>query len=131
MISKLVLCGCVLLAGLGVAGAQDNDFNNWPAGDSPQEVGKALAEHFVASPHQYTKTIHYSEVCAWYGALQFAELTHDDALRQELGERLRGLGHDGDLEVSFATWAGTQNLEERVDGIERIDPVVLEELRRR
>ena len=27
------------------------------------------------------------------------------------------------------TWAGTENLEERVDGIDRIDPVVLEELR--
>src|SRR5665213_1321114 len=91
MISKLVLCGCVLLAGLGVAGAQDNYFNNWPAGVAPQEVGKHLAEHFVTSPHQYTKTIHYSEICAWYGALTFAELTHDDALRQELITRFEPL----------------------------------------
>jgi len=29
----------------------------------------------------------------------------------------------------FAAWAGTENLEERVDGVERIDPVVLAELR--
>ena len=28
-------------------------------------------------------------------------------------------------------WAGTENLEERVDGVERIDPVVLSELRAR
>ena len=28
-------------------------------------------------------------------------------------------------------WAGTENLEERVDGVERIDPVVLRELRAR
>jgi hypothetical protein len=27
-------------------------------------------------------------------------------------------------------WAGQENLEERVDGVERVDPVVLEELRR-
>lgn len=84
MISRLVLGGCLLMSGLGAAVAQDQNFNNWPAGVSPQEVGKALAEHFVTSPHQYTQTIHYSEVCAWYGALTFADLTHDDALRQKL-----------------------------------------------
>jgi unsaturated rhamnogalacturonyl hydrolase len=67
------------------ASAQDNTyFNNWPSGVSPQEVGKRVAEHFVLSPHQYTATIHYSEVATWYGALTFASLTHDDALRSEL-----------------------------------------------
>jgi unsaturated rhamnogalacturonyl hydrolase len=67
------------------ASAQDNThFSNWPAGVSPQEVGKRVAEHFVSSPHQYTATIHYSEVATWYGALTFASLTHDDALRGEL-----------------------------------------------
>jgi uncharacterized Ntn-hydrolase superfamily protein len=55
----------------------------------------------------------------------------DADLRRELTDRLRTLGYDGALGEAFATWAGTQNLEERVDGIERIDPVVLEELRRR
>jgi rhamnogalacturonyl hydrolase YesR len=65
--------------------AQNNDlFTNWPPGTSPQEVGKGLAEHFVTSPHQYTATIHYSEVDTWYGALTFAQLTHDDALRTAL-----------------------------------------------
>ena len=73
MKSRLVLCGCVLMGCLGVAGAQgvsaNDNFTNWPAGVAPQEVGKQLAEHFVTSPHQYTKTIHYSEIAAWYGAL--------------------------------------------------------------
>ena len=55
----------------------------------------------------------------------------DDALAAELRERLARLGYDGDLEAAFARWAGTENLEERVDGIEQIDPVVLEELRAR
>jgi uncharacterized Ntn-hydrolase superfamily protein len=55
----------------------------------------------------------------------------DDALAGELRERLARLGYDGDLLGAFDAWAGTENLEERVDGIERIDPVVLEELRRR
>jgi rhamnogalacturonyl hydrolase YesR len=88
---KLVLSGCLLLGCLGVAGAQENYFTNWPAGTSPQEIGKQLSEHFVTSPHQYTKTIHYSEVCTWYGALTFAELTHDDALRQELIKKFEPL----------------------------------------
>jgi hypothetical protein len=76
-----------LLVGSTAAVAQQADFNNWPAGTSPQEVGKKLAEHFVTSPHQYTATIHYSEAAAWYGALNFATLTHDDALRAELIKR--------------------------------------------
>jgi uncharacterized Ntn-hydrolase superfamily protein len=53
----------------------------------------------------------------------------DDALAAELGERLGRLGYEGELEEAFNRWAGNENLEERVDGIEAIDPVVLEELR--
>jgi uncharacterized Ntn-hydrolase superfamily protein len=55
----------------------------------------------------------------------------DDALASELRERLARLGYDGELERALTRWAGTENLEERVAGVERIDPVVLEELRRR
>ncbi len=54
----------------------------------------------------------------------------DDELGRELGERLGQLGYDGDLADAFFAWAGNENLEERVDGVERVDPVVLEELRR-
>lgn len=53
----------------------------------------------------------------------------DEALAKELRERLAKLGYDGELEDAFNRWAGKVNLEERVDGIEEIDPVVLEELR--
>ena len=74
-----------------VAPAQQDYFSNWPEGRSPQEVGKRLAEHFVTSPHQYTATIHYSEVCAWYGALTYAQLTHDDALRDALIKKYQPL----------------------------------------
>jgi uncharacterized Ntn-hydrolase superfamily protein len=54
----------------------------------------------------------------------------DDALAQELRDRLGRLGYEDDLGESFFAWAGKENLEERVDGVERVDPVVLEELRR-
>jgi uncharacterized Ntn-hydrolase superfamily protein len=55
----------------------------------------------------------------------------DDGLRGELRDRLARLGYDGDLATAFAAWAGTENLEERVDGVDRVDAVVLEELRKR
>jgi uncharacterized Ntn-hydrolase superfamily protein len=54
----------------------------------------------------------------------------DKALQRELSERLVNLGYDGDLESSFAAWAGSENYEMRVEGLKRIDPVVLEALRR-
>jgi uncharacterized Ntn-hydrolase superfamily protein len=53
----------------------------------------------------------------------------DDALHEELRERLAELGYDGDLEKAFDDWAGAANLEERVAGVDRIDPIVLEALR--
>jgi uncharacterized Ntn-hydrolase superfamily protein len=45
-------------------------------------------------------------------------------LRAEVEERLARLGHD-----SLDAWAGVENLEERVDGDDSIDPVVLDALR--
>ena len=68
-----------------------NFFSDWPAGRSPQEVGKRLAEHFVTSGHQYTPTLHYSEVATWYGALTFAQLTHDNTLRDQLVQKFAPL----------------------------------------
>ena len=55
----------------------------------------------------------------------------DDELRAELVRRLHALGYQGELERAFGEWSGTENLEERVDGVDRIDPVVLAELRAR
>ena len=50
----------------------------------------------------------------------------DDALRAELDGHLARLGYE-----RLEDWAGAANLEERVDGDDEIDPVVLSELRRR
>jgi len=94
VIRKAMVLASVMTLWMGCAtvlAAQDAYFSNWPAGTSPQEVGKKVAEHFVTSPHQYTATIHYSEVCAWYGALTFATLTHDEALRAELIKKFEPL----------------------------------------
>jgi uncharacterized Ntn-hydrolase superfamily protein len=56
-------------------------------------------------------------------------LAVDGDLADELRDRLTKLGYNGDLEDAFIRWASNANLEERVDGIEQIDPVVLEQLR--
>jgi uncharacterized Ntn-hydrolase superfamily protein len=53
----------------------------------------------------------------------------DEELAGELRKRLARLGYEGELDDALSRWAGTENLEERVDGAEAIDPVVLEELR--
>jgi uncharacterized Ntn-hydrolase superfamily protein len=55
----------------------------------------------------------------------------DDGLHAELVDRLHRLGYEGELDEALNAWAGTENLEERVDGVDRIDAVVLEELRAR
>ncbi len=48
----------------------------------------------------------------------------DGDLRAEVDERLARLGYD-----ALEAWAGVENLEERVDGSDAVDPVVLEALR--
>ena len=55
----------------------------------------------------------------------------DDELAAELRERLAKLGYEGELEDAFTRWTGKENLEDRADGVEQIDPVVLEALRSR
>jgi uncharacterized Ntn-hydrolase superfamily protein len=51
-------------------------------------------------------------------------LTLDETLHTEIDERLKKLGY-----TSLDEWAGVANLEERVEGEDRIDPVVLDALR--
>lgn len=50
-------------------------------------------------------------------------------LAAELSERLARLGFEGDLADALPSWAANANLEERVDGADRIDPVVLDAVR--
>jgi uncharacterized Ntn-hydrolase superfamily protein len=59
-------------------------------------------------------------------------LAVDEALRAELRERLCRLGYcTDDLAADLVAWAGQENFEMRVRGADRIDPVVLRELRAR
>ena len=68
----------------------------------------------------------------YFGATPNVEwLRVDSELAAELRQRLDRLGYSGgDLGADLDTWAGVENLEERVRGVERLDPVVLEQLRK-
>jgi unsaturated rhamnogalacturonyl hydrolase len=83
---RVVVTASLLSIGTIAATAQQDNFANWPAGTSPQEIGKRVAQHFIVTPHQGS-TIFYGEVGAWYGALAFAKLTSDTDLRDRLIKR--------------------------------------------
>jgi len=74
-----------------------SDFKNWPKNSSPQEIGKRMADHFVATPHTNfnrptpPRTITYPETCTWYGALTFAKVTGDKKLVEQLVQRFEPL----------------------------------------
>jgi unsaturated rhamnogalacturonyl hydrolase len=79
-------------------------FGPWPNGSSPREIGMRVAQRFVAMPFtnfgRPTRpvSIVYPESCAWYGALTFAQLSHDEALTKQLIARFEPLfGSDADL----------------------------------
>jgi len=76
------------------------EFKNWPAGTSPQEIGKRVAERYVQSGYLNlrrnppTPTVIYPEVCTWYGALTFAQLAADTDLASRLVKRFDPLRGD-------------------------------------
>ena len=64
-------------------------FDNWPEGAEPAVVGRRIANNIVArgfdfQVNSFHRWIIYPEICAWYGALQVASLTKDEALTQQL-----------------------------------------------
>ena len=80
-------------------------FRDWPAGTSPQEIGKRVAENFVARKLEFEQGkrpyVIYPEVCAWYGALTVAQLTNDRNLQTRLIQKFDPLlTSDGAKHVS-------------------------------
>jgi len=67
------------------------DREPWSAGAAPREVGRRVAERFLASaPLDWGPESHftvYPEVCTWYGALTFAELAGEADLTRRLVAR--------------------------------------------
>jgi rhamnogalacturonyl hydrolase YesR len=92
--SRLLLGIIVISSLVAYAEKQPKEFKTWPAGTSPREVGKRVAEHFVTTPHTNSGNpdptvpyIAYPESVAWYGALTFAEVSGDNELTTKLIHR--------------------------------------------
>jgi unsaturated rhamnogalacturonyl hydrolase len=87
-IGLLVMIGLTIVATSTRALGQSEYFGNWPAGTSPQVIGKRVAENFVARQFEWAQGkrdfVIYPEVCAWYGSLTVAQLTHDQDLTARL-----------------------------------------------
>jgi len=72
---------------------QLKEFMDWPAGKSPTEIGRRLAEHYVSGPFANfgrstpPQHITYPETCTWYGALTFAQLDGNQELTSRLIQR--------------------------------------------
>ena len=78
-----------------------NYFSKWTTGTSPQEIGQRLSTRFLSIPHGHggegghsPNYITYPEVCAWYGALTFAQLTQNKALQLDLVKRFDKLKNE-------------------------------------
>jgi rhamnogalacturonyl hydrolase YesR len=99
-IALLVTIGLIIAGtNLRVLG-QPAYFSNWPAGTSPQVVGKRVAENFVARQFEWAQGkrdyVIYPEVCAWYGSLTVAQLTKDKDLTTRLIQKFDPLLTDPD-----------------------------------
>lgn len=58
-----------------------SDFQTWPSGKSPAEIGGHLVDNYLGrAPMDY----HYSDACAWYGALGFTKVVNDTTNNQKL-----------------------------------------------
>src|SRR3954449_13081210 len=88
---KCFLAGAFLVALFfgAAADAQQKYFQNWPENADPHLIGDRVAMHFLESAH--LNPIVYPEVCAWYGALKYAEATNNSALQAQLQARYRPL----------------------------------------
>jgi unsaturated rhamnogalacturonyl hydrolase len=100
VILRLVVC----IVTLTLSASAQKAFNKWPAGTSPKEVGKRVADRFVVTPPTNfgrpgtPAFITYPESVAWYGALTFAQLSGDKDLSTRLIRRFDPLlGDDAKL----------------------------------
>ena len=86
-IIRHALAGLMIVGLAGVATAQKKEFTNWPAGTSPQEVGKKIVTDMLPRWIPTKPSVHYAEDSTWYSALEFAKLTNDQAMTDALVKR--------------------------------------------
>lgn len=81
----------IAFALLSFAATAQSDLDKWPAGSSPKEVGKLLAENWAGRTFEFESGkrpyVIYPEACAWYGALNIAEYSKDADLQKRLQQK--------------------------------------------
>lgn len=89
---KLIIVGLITFVPIWVSAQKA--FKNWPEGVSPKEIGELVSKRFVEVPHPNfngnpapPNEITYPETCAWFGALRYADITHNKRLLRQLEER--------------------------------------------
>jgi rhamnogalacturonyl hydrolase YesR len=78
-LGSLALCECS-----AQTTPQPKAFTDWPAGQSPAEVGKKLAANMQPRWFSSRPGAHYAEDSTWMTALKFAGLTKDEELKASL-----------------------------------------------
>lgn len=66
-------------------------FTGLPRECNPEEIGLKLSERFLKSGHMSKRLINYPEVCTWYGALRFSDVTGNEELQRKLEARFQPL----------------------------------------
>jgi rhamnogalacturonyl hydrolase YesR len=116
---------CALALAAGCTAGQDNraankstaaakpkklsaEFENWPAGQSPAEVGKKLTARMLTTRTNTRPGAHYAEDSLYMTSLKFAGITKDEQLLQALVTRF-------DPIMTPATQAAFQNVQRHVD----------------
>jgi unsaturated rhamnogalacturonyl hydrolase len=84
-VARLWFCALLLISSTSsLNAAQPKVFRFWPAGASPTEVGKRVAYRFISTVKLDQDAAVYPVTCTWYGALTFAQLSHDQSLLDKL-----------------------------------------------
>ncbi|HKX83008.1 MAG TPA: glycoside hydrolase family 88 protein [Pyrinomonadaceae bacterium] len=88
LLARTLVCAVCVWAMVGQSGAQAEYFGKWPKGESPEELGKLVAENWVERDFEYQSGkrpfVIYPEACTWYGALNVSKAIKDEDLRTRL-----------------------------------------------
>jgi len=96
-VGSVLLLALTSCSSVGAHKGANAYFKSWPKGQSPKEVGLHVTQHFIDSPHFNSfkpgppQFIIYPEVCTWYGALTFAQVSGIPHLRGPLVRRFEPL----------------------------------------
>ena len=76
----------LIIVGVSLKAQLPEEFKSFPRGSDPGFIGSKLTQRYLSST-QSTTPVKYPEVCTWFGALRFANVTRDVEMLQQLENR--------------------------------------------